>query len=141
MTPHNPARPCSSLLVPNPGDDHKSSWSSIVPHPTGTTSTTESNNDHPKTTSSSITDRTTTRQIIGPRSTPAWDAAINYLDDDQWHPIPELLTAMLDASDLSRRTVQNYLASASRRGWVRRKRGKVKIRDRHALDAALDSAR
>jgi hypothetical protein len=143
MTHHNPARPCSSPLVPAPGDDHKLSGRPGTSPPPGTTRQRESNDDHQKPARSSQPTGTTynpgTVWLTTPRSTPAWTAAAALLDDNQWHPRQDLIDAM-QAAGLARRTIHHHLRSASQRGWIRQHRGKVKLRDRHALDAALGGA-
>lgn len=81
-----------------------------------------------------------TTWLLTPRCRPAWIAALNILDDDQWHPIEDVVQAMRDASTMASRTIENHFASAGRRRWIERRRGRIRLRDRAAFEAALDAA-
>lgn len=79
-----------------------------------------------------------TRWLTTPRTAPAWRATIDLLDDNQWHPVEIIAQAMRDTADLAPRTIKAHLRSASRRGWIRLSHGRVQLRDRSLIEAALD---
>lgn len=76
--------------------------------------------------------------LTTPRTAPAWTAALHLLEDNQWHDLLDLRQAMHDAADLAPRTITTHLRSAARRGWITFRRGKVQLRNREAIEAALD---
>ena len=81
-----------------------------------------------------------TTWLTTPRCAPAWTAALDLLADDHWHPIPDLARAMHAAADLAPSTIRRHIHSACCRGWIRRKAGHVRLRDRTAIETALDLA-
>lgn len=76
--------------------------------------------------------------LITNRTHPAWDAIWRLLNDGHWHPRTEVVELM-HQTGLAPRTIDNHLRSASRRGWITQSRGRVKVRDSHAIDAALSA--
>lgn len=54
----------------------------------------------------------------GERLAPAWSAAVRLLKDGEWHPWDEVVQAMLDASDLQKKTCAGVLYGAIRNGHV-----------------------
>lgn len=77
--------------------------------------------------------------LTTPRTAPAWIAALDFLTDNQWHALLDIRQVMLGASDLAPRTISNHLRSASRRGWITIRRGKVRLRNRQLIEGALDA--
>lgn len=80
-----------------------------------------------------------TTWFITNRTHPAWTAALDLLDDEKPHDLLDVRQAMLGATDLAPRTVANHLRSASRRGWISIRRGKVRLRNRQLVEDALDA--
>jgi hypothetical protein len=79
-----------------------------------------------------------TTWLITNRTRPAWTAALDLLDDDQWHETTELAQTMRNTAELADRTIATHLRSASRRGWITKRRGRVKLRSRTLVEQALD---
>lgn len=77
--------------------------------------------------------------LITPRTRDAWTAALDLLDDNEPHDLLDLRQVMHDTGDLAHRTITNHLRSASRRGWITLRRGKVRLRDRGLIETALDA--
>lgn len=80
-----------------------------------------------------------TTWLITPRTHHAWTAVLTLLDDEQPHDLLDVRRAMIDAGDLAPRTISNHLRSAVRRRWITARRGKVRLRNRDLLEAALDA--
>lgn len=78
--------------------------------------------------------------LTTPRCTPAWIALLDLLDDDQDHDLLDVRQVMLDTADLAPRTITHHLRSASRRGWITIRRGKVHLRNRDLIEKALGEA-
>lgn len=55
---------------------------------------------------------------LGARSTPAWDAAAELLREGHWVSRAVLVDAMLEASDLKRKSCEQMLTSAMKAGWL-----------------------
>lgn len=147
MTPETPPRPTSSRPRPATGDDLPNATSSLVPtplgdevakrrpgHPTKTT-----HHLVPGTRSEPPTFNSGTVWLITPRTHPAWTATLDLLSDHQWHPRTDITRAMRAAADLADRTIDHHLRAASCRRWIQQSRNRIRIRDRAALEQALDS--
>ena len=136
--------PTSSHLVPasSPGgDDLPGVTSSLVPHPyrgRGHTEAVETplNNTTPARPRDEFKTPSNT-YLVTARTKPFWEHTLHLLDDGAWHHRDEL-HALGKHHGLADRTIANLLPRASKRRWIERSRGYVRIRDRAALDAALD---
>ncbi len=78
-----------------------------------------------------------TNHLITNRTRPFWNATRDLLISDLgWHHRDELYN-LGKTHGLAERTVANLLPRASKRRWISRSRGHVRLRDRAALEAAL----
>lgn len=55
----------------------------------------------------------------GPRVGAAWDAALDALADESWHPWSELVPAMAAVSGMKPGSCEGVLHGAAKEGWVR----------------------
>ena len=143
-------RPTSSRPRPEIGDDLPAATSSLVPHPSGDevalrrpgTTTENARPARPRDEVTGRGHRTTfnpgTTWLITPRTHPAWAAVLDLLSDGTWHHTDTIAQAMRDTAGLAPRTIENHLRSAARRGWINRRGGKVRLRDRQTIEQALD---
>lgn len=95
----------------------------------------------PPTTASETPDAPThnkpgTTWLITDRTRPFWTATRDLLADTRWHHRDELYD-LGQTHGLAERTIANLLPRASKRGWIARSRGHVRIRDVEAFTAAL----
>lgn len=124
----------------DPQGPSESSASVRSPTLTGTDALSEPSADAP-TTASDHTDahplnRPGTTWLITDRTRPFWHHTRDLLIDGDWHHRDELY-AIGKTHGLAERTIANLLPRASNRRWIERSRGQVRIRDRAALDQAL----
>lgn len=103
-----------------------------VPPFQGTDHSGQVRRDGPKTCPTPGTD-----PIITNRSRPFFQHLRDLLIDGNWHHRDEVFTIGRQHG-LADRTIANLLPRASKRRWISRSRGHVRIRDRAAFEAALD---
>lgn len=140
-TPTGTTVPTRSQTVPGTGRDPLKTTRSPVPPPSRGTGRFRSDEDTPTNTHPVPEERERFRRLwlITPRTRPAWVEALRLLDDGNWHDITELHQVMHDAADLAPRTIANHLRTAGHRRWITRNGNRIRIRDRHLIEAALDA--
>lgn len=139
------ASPSASQVRPEGGPRaHASQVRPSVPPPLGTDALGEPLRDAPASASQTrdaATFNPGTVWLITDRTRDAWTAVLHLLADNQWHAYADVHDAMWRASNLADQTINNHLRSASRRGWITSRRKRIKLRDRHLIEAALDEHR
>lgn len=79
-----------------------------------------------------------TTWLVTARTQPAWTAVLDLLADGQWHETTDVHDVMWRAANLAPSTIEHHLRSASRRGWITRRRKRVLLLNHEAIEAALD---
>lgn len=112
---------------------------SLVPSPYGRDRVDEPPATLSRTRSNTLSRPPSGRWLVTTRTTPAWHAVLDLLDNDQWHPRTDVEHAMKTTADLHPTTVRGLLRSASRRGWIRMHRGRIRLRNAHLIEADLET--
>lgn len=79
------------------------------------------------------------RWLVTPRTAPAWQSILDLLDDNHWHPRSEVEHLLATNANLASRTIASYLNSASARGWINIRRGRIRLRHAHLIEADLEA--
>ena len=140
MTTHNPARPCSSPARPAARDDQQIGARPSSPTLSGDEHRMESPQTSIETTTQLVPGRAEPRPLITDHNRPFFQHLRDLLIDGNWHHRDEVFT-IGRTHGLAERTIANLLPRASHRRWISRSRGHVRIRDRAALERALDGTR
>ncbi len=82
-----------------------------------------------------------TTWLVTERTAPAWQAVLDTFECDRWYPLDDVVKVMRDAGQLANRTVENHLASASRRGWINRSKRLVRVIRPDLIQAQLEALR
>lgn len=133
MTTHQPPRPTSSPTSSRRRDDLPQVTSSLVPHPSGgrghsePSNTTTTNTPPPR--PRDEVNKPGRTWLLTDRTTPAWTAVHDLLEDGQWHPTTDVIQIMRDTADLAPRTIRSQLRSASARRWIHQRRNRIRIRE------------